>query len=452
MSLLSPLELSLFAIESPSRPSHAGGVMLFDSPPNGDADASVRQVMSSFLSTPPVTPWNRRPALGLGSLPHWETADVVDLAYHVRRITVPAPGTLSQLMEVVSYLYPPLLDRSRPLWEAYVIDGLEGGRMAVFFKAHHALADGVGGLRMIYGSLSSGPNDDPRPIWGPSPPRREKSPRRERANPVAQLLRAPRALAQAVGDAVRLAREGTAPPFVAVKTPSMAAHITAARSFAGFDLPLPEVKRLAKAFGGTANDVVLSICDDAMRRYVDEVGGAGMRPMVALMPVSTRREGETASNAVGATLVRLGERDAGPAERIKQVIAATQRVKTAVRGASPLAFQLQTLSMVGAMELREQLPVARGLLPNVANFTLSNVPGAPPSALYLGRAAMTGMYAVPIVNASNAVNFTLIPYLDSLWVGIGSARNLIPDTARLAELTKLAFQDLKTCAPATVKK
>jgi diacylglycerol O-acyltransferase / wax synthase len=189
-----------------------------------------------------------------------------------------------------------------------------------------------------------------------------------------------------------------------------------------------------------------------MRRYADEAGGAGMQPMVALMPVSTRREGETASNAVGATLVRLGERDADPAERIKQVIAATQRVKTAVRGASPVAFQLQTLSMVGAMELREQLPVARGLLPNVANFTLSNVPGAPPSALYLGRAAMTAMYAVPIVNASNAANFTLIPYLDSLWVGIGSARNVIPDTTRLAELAKLAFQDLKTCAPATVKK
>jgi diacylglycerol O-acyltransferase / wax synthase len=465
MNLLSPLELSLFAIESPSRPSHVGGIMLFDPPPDGDTDAFVRQVTDSFLAASPVTPWNRRPVFGLNSLPHWETVDDVELTGHVQRATVPAPGTFGQLMELVAQLYPPLLEHSRPLWVTYIIDGLEHGRMAVFVKAHHALADGVGGLKMLYGSLSSVPDDDPRPIWSPGPSsRRHKSePGPEKPtnpnpavqlllDPAVHLLRAPVALAGFAWDTLKLARQGTALPFTAVKTPSMAARITAERSFAAFDLPLAEVKRLSKVFGGTVNDVVLSVCDDAMRRYADETGGAGNQPMIVLMPVSTRREGDSASNAVGATLVRLGQHDAGPAQRFKQVISASGRVKGAIRGVSTRALQLQTLTMVAAMELREQLPVARELVPNVANFTVSNVPGAPSSTLYLGRAPLVGLYAVPLVNASNAANFTLIPYLDSLCVGIGSARTVIPDTARLAELTLLAFEDLQASAALEGKK
>jgi WS/DGAT/MGAT family acyltransferase len=449
MSNLSPLELSFFAMESNSRPMHAGGLMLFDSPPDGDTAALISTVMKSFRTTEPVTPWNRRPAFGLRSLPHWVTVDEVDLTYHVRRVTVSAPGSFQQLMELVTHLYPALLDRSRPLWETYVIDGLEGGQVAVFVKAHHSLADGVGGLKMFYGSLSVSPDDDPRPVWGPAPvrSRRSKKPKpagKPQVSGIGRLLKVPGALAQVVPDVVNLARQGTAPPFRAAKMPAMAAQISSARSFAAFDLPLPEVKAIGKAFAGTVNDVVLSICDDAMRRYTDKAGGSDGRPMIALLPVSTRREGETASNAAGATLVRLGESSASPDERLKQIVAATTRAKAAMRNASPIAIQLQALSMLGCMELREQLPVARGWVPNVANFTLSNVPGAPPTELYLGRAQMTGMYATPIVSGSNAANFTLIPYLDTLCVGIGAARNVIPDTARLAELAVLAFEDLKS--------
>lgn len=448
MSNLSPLELSFFAMESGSRPMHAGGVMLFEPPPTGTTDTFISEVMDSFRTTEPVAPWNRRPAFGLRSLPHWVTVDEVDLTYHVRRVTVPAPGSFQQLMELVTHLYPALLDRSRPLWETYVIDGLEGGKVAVFVKAHHSLADGVGGLRIFYGSLSSAPNDDPRPVWGPSSSRRPKPASGAQTSGIVRLLRLPAALAQVLPDTVRLARDGTAPPFQAAKMASMAAHISAARSFAAFDLPLPEVKALGKAFGGTVNDVVLSVFDDAMRRYIEEVDGKDAGRMVALLPVSTRREGETASNAAGATLVRLGEPAASPAERLTQIVTATHRIKTAIRNASPIAFQLQALSMLGFMELREQLPVARGWVPNVANFTLSNVPGAPPTALYLGGARLVGMYAAPIVSGSNAANFTIIPYLDSLCVGIGAARNVIPDTARLAELAGLAFRELQACSPA----
>jgi hypothetical protein len=258
------------------------------------------------------------------------------------------------------------------------------------------------------------------------------------------------ALGRVVPDTVRLAFEGTAPPFQAAKTPTMSAQISAARSFAALELPLTEIKRIGQAHGATVNDVVLSLGDDAMHRYVDEVDGAAAGRMIALMPVSTRKEGDTASNAAGAALVALGEPSATPVERLAQIADTTRGLKTGIRRASPLAFQLQTFTMLGAMELREQLPFGRGVVPHVANFTLSNVIGAPTTPLYLGSARLTGLYAVPIVTGSNAANFTLIPYLDSLCIGIGAARNIIPNTERLAGFMRLSFEELRACTPNAV--
>jgi hypothetical protein len=259
MTRLSPLEVSFFVMESPARPMHGGGVMLFDAPPDGSTSEIVDRVVAAFGATKPVAPWNQRPVFTLGSLPHWETVSDVELGNHVRRIALPAPGSLEQLMELVSHLYQALLDRSRPLWETYVVEGLEHGRWGVFVKAHHSLADGVGGLQMF---------------WCP--------------------------------------------------------------------------------------------CRSRCART--------------------------------------------------------------------------------AMELREQLPVGRAWVPNVANFILSNISGGPKEARFLGQAKLTSFYATPIVSGSQAANFTLIPYQDLLCMGVGAARNIIPDTARLAALALRSFRDLQASA------
>jgi WS/DGAT/MGAT family acyltransferase len=459
MAHMTPLEMSFFAVESTSRPMHAGSVMLFDPPPDGDVDAFIERIVARFRATAPVSPWNRRPILRLGSFPGWETVDDMELDYHVRRVTLPAPGSLAQLMELTSHLYPALLDRDRPLWEVYVIDGLEKGQTAIFVKAHHSLADGVGGLKMLFGPLSTAPDDDPRPLWAGSRTQPEARSRGARsrgagggtANQLARLARVPLTLGRVVPDTVRLAFEGTAPPFQAAKISTTPARISAARSFAALELPLSEIKRIGKAHGATVNDVLLTLADDAMHRYVDEVDGAGAGRMIALMPVSTRKEGDTASNAAGAALVSLGEPSATPVQRLAQIADSTRGVKEGIRRASPLAFQLQTFTMLGAMELREQLPFGRRVVPHVANFTLSNITGAPTTPLYLGRGRLTGLYAVPIVAGSNAANFTLLPYLDSLCIGIGAARNIISHTDRLAEFMRLSFEDLRACTPNTVE-
>jgi WS/DGAT/MGAT family acyltransferase len=324
-------------------------------------------------------------------------------------------------MELVSDLYPPLLDRSRPLWEAYVVDGLERGRMAVFVKAHHALADGVGGLRMFHASMSEAPGSDPRPLWAaapePGPRRRTNDEHRGRSvvSKATELARVTPKVAAVLPAVLRLARTGPL-PFAAARTPSMAARTSPARSFATLDLPLAEVKEIGKQFGGTVNDVVLSVCDDAMQRYVRESDGACGGRMVSVVPVSTRRVGdESGSNAVAATLVALGAPDATPSARLRQVV---------------------------SMELREQLPIGRGLVPDVANFTVSNISGGPQKPLYLGEARLAGFYVTPIVGPSQAANFTVLSCQDSLCLGIGAARSIIPDTTQLARLARTSFDEL----------
>ena len=168
MTRLALLDAAFFVLESPTRPSHAGVLMLFD-PPEGEAGPDfAHRVVDTFRATAPVAPFDRRPALGPGRLPHWVTVDDIDLGYHVRAFALPAPGSRQQLMEMLGQLYMALLDRSRPLWECYVIEGLDTGQVALFYKLHHGLADGISGARMLFGSLSES-SDDPTitPLWGP---------------------------------------------------------------------------------------------------------------------------------------------------------------------------------------------------------------------------------------------------------------------------------------------
>jgi diacylglycerol O-acyltransferase / wax synthase len=461
MSRMNAMDLSFFVLESGSRPMHAGAVMLFDPPEDERPEDLVERTMAAFRAAEPVAPWNRRPVLGLGSLPHWETVawSDIDVDHHVRRITLPAPGTMVELMALVSHLYPAPLDHSRPLWEAYVIDGVEGGRMAIFMKGHHSLADGVGGMRMFYASLSETPNDDPRPLWTSGPPRRARRDARDRDGGIpligeavkqtTKLVGAIANLIKALPETARLAAEA-GPPSPAAKLPMMAARISPARSFAAFDLPLDEVKRIGKQFSGTVNDVVLSICDAAMHRYVAETGATIEGRLVAQVAVSTRRDGDDSANAVTGALIKLGQPDATPAERLSEVVATTTKIKSQIRRSPSLVLQLRFAAIMGGSELREQLPVGRGTVPHLSSFTVSNIP-ASPKRLYLGRAELSAMYAVPIVPGGQAANFTLVNTEGKLCVGVGAARNIISDTGRLAELSTNAFEDLRASTPAPAR-
>ena len=455
---LTPVDTAFLALESSARPMHAGVLLLLDPPPGADPAALVERIHTAFRAAgPAVFPWNARAVFGLG-LPRWETVEV-DIDYHLRRLRLPLPGTTTQLMELLSHVYSGPLDHSRPLWEAYLVDGLASGQVGIFIKAHHAMFDGVRGARLFYESFSETPDDDPRPVWvmRSGADERRPAPGGGGAGGVGTALRrvagiagvAPQ-LARLVPDAVRLARSGSAVPWTAARTPTMAEQISSARSFAFFDLPLDEVRAVGRRFGGTINDVVLSVCDDAMHRYLAEdngtVNGAGSPGrLVAMMAVSTRRAGDESGNASTAVLVPLGAPEASPAERLARIVEVTSSIKSEVRRSSTLSLQLQLLMVVSGMELRERLPVARGSAPLLSNFVVSNVPG-PEEPRYLGGAKLAGFYPLPIVTGSQAANFTMLPVHTSLCVGIGAARNLLHDTSRLADLALDSFAALRDSA------
>ena len=455
------MDTAFFALESPTRPAHAGVLMLFD-PPEGEAGPDfAHRVVETFRATAPIAPLDRRPVFGLGRLPHWVTVDDIDLRYHVRSLALPAPGSRQQLMEMIGHLYVALLDRSRPLWECYVIEGLESGQVALFYKLHHGLADGISGARMLFGSLSESP-DDPTitPVWGP----RKQTRRRERAarrrpspadtvklarRQAATLVGVGRRLAGIVPEAVGLRQGASALPFSAPRLASATMRQSPARSFAIFDLSLSEVKRVGEQAGGSINDVVLSVCDDAMQRYLTEQGDPVARPLIASMAVSTRgAEDDKPSNAAALVQVQLGAPDVAPAQRLEQIIASTATLKAGIRGMAPGVLELESVVFFGAAQLREELPVLRGVVPQAANMVVSNIPGGPKDALYMGGGRLAGLYAAPIVPPAHALNITLASYADKLCFGVGAARNVIPDTARIAELALQSFNELvKSLAP-----
>jgi WS/DGAT/MGAT family acyltransferase len=451
MPRLSPLDLSFLAIESSARPMHSGAVMLFE-PPDGDRLVDVvSDTVAAFRRAEPVPPWNQVAVVGVGSLPHWETAPEVDMAYHVRRIGLPAPGSMSQLMELVSHLYPAPLDRSRPLWESYVVEGLEDDRMALFLKGHHAAADGASALRILLSALSDAPTEEPRAPWTVAAKPAVVERRNGRlpvvgsaVSSMAGLTRTATELTRLPPAMFRLMRNGMALPFSGAPTQTMSERISTARSFATLELPLDEVRQIAKRYGGTVNDVLLSVCDDAMQRYRAAVGGPQRGRMVCGIPISTRpAEDESAGNDVVAMLVALGDVRAAPDERLAQVVRQTQRVKAQIQRTSPLPLRVGTMSLLAFLELRENLPIGRSLIPNVANFILSNLPAGPPEAKFLGRSRLAGMYVAPIVPPALAVNFTVMSYHGALCVGIAAARNIIPDTPELSRLAAASFDDLK---------
>ena len=454
MTRLALPDATFFALESAARPMHAGALMLFDPPAGEPTTDFAARLVAEFRSVPPVAPFNRRPDVALGRLPRWVTVDAVDLDYHVRHIALPAPGTPQQLMELVGHLYVALLDRSRPLWECYVIEGLQGGAVAVFYKLHHALADGISGARLLVGPLSSSATHRTiRPIWAPRPAasrpaRQAVSPnRRDPLKPLRVQLQTifgvVRRLVEVILQIAGLRRDARALPFSSPRLAADARRQSPSRSFAIFDLPLSEARRVAAQVGGSVNDVILAVCDDAMNRYLAANGEKVTGPLVASIAISTRASGDDApSNAAALAQVRLGVPDASPRERLEQIVAVTSVVKTDVRRTPRGVLQLETALYMGGAQLRDALPIGRRIVPPAANIVVSNIPGATDKQLYLGGARMTGMYAAPIVAPSHLVNFTLVSYLDTLRFGVGAAHNVIPNTASIAELARQSFADL----------
>ena len=462
MRLLTALDAVFLQLETPETPMHVGSLMLLAKPRRGGRQgpyAAIRKHMAARIHLAPVFTHRLAPMPGDIASPAWIPAEPV-LDYHVRHMRLPEPGTREQLDDAVARLHEAPLDRSRPLWEVVVIEGLESGEVAYYSKVHHAALDGQGGIAVAQAILdttahppkassqSTGRVKEHVPLK-PTTARLIGAALRHTIARYGAVVKGVPDLAMALvrGGAVALSsaelRKGGIK--LGPRTP-LNAHIGFERRFATVQIPLHEAKAIARHFGGKLNDAVLAICAGALRRQFARHPGALAKPMIGAVPLSLRVPGDTSSaNQVSMMLVSLGTQIADPGKRIAAIIEASGRAKAlagSVKGALPI--DLPSLGIPWLMAL--VTPLYKSLVgwervPIIANLAISNVPG-PQEPLYLAGMKLTAYYPVSIVTHGLGLNVTIVSYDGSLDFGIVAARSAMPDLLKFARNVEAAHAEL----------
>lgn len=455
---LSPLDLAFFVLESRERMSNVGPLAVLKPPPgNRSSRALADGLLRAMKKQPAGIPFNLRyTPPGLRGLPRLESVAEVDLDAHCHRHTLEAPGCDAQLFELVCRLHEKRLARNRPHWELHVIDGLERGRIALYAKVHHGVLDGRGFVEIFRRWFVTDPADrEVRAPWNVLPPPR---PRTARAAPAldaaalaGKLTAAGRSLLSMYGALARqaLATAGLAPgmPLPFVGTPgALRATPSVKRCFAYCVLPLAEMKAFGKNHGATVNDVLLSVLDHAMNRFLAESSRATAgRPLVADMPVALG-SGEGGGNGIAILQFPLGAAALTALERLKQVKRRTAELKDHVRRTDPVALVTYTAAVHGIPALMEALRVRKA--PMLATAVISN-PFGLPERRYLAGAELEMALPLSVLAPGQSLNITAATYDQGLQVAFLGLAAELPDIQRLADLTVEAFAELiQPAAPA----
>ena len=459
-----PIGLSgraFLAADSPRTMLHVAALLRFSPPPSPSSRylADLADEVRAELAV--ASPWNLklvRPRLALGITQRWEVDYAIDLDYHVRRSALPSPGDERELGTLISRLHGRQVDLSRPPWEMHLIEGLEDGGFAMFVKMHHALVDGYTGMRLLQRSLSTDPGDLESPIL--FAPHRGSSlsttPTLDsgvvapaRPSHLRRALTSTRSLTSAVAHTVSPAGEPhLVRPYEAPRT-IFNTRLGRSRRFATQQLDLDAVRALGRKCDATVNDVCLSLVGGALRAYLLELGELPTRPLVALVPVSTRSEGDPGGgNAFGAVLASLGTDIEEPRERLEAVTASMLAAKSQIAGMGQLAALGYASVLVAPMVAQVGLAAVGAPLPGPFSFNLivSNVPG-PKEARYFRGSRMEAMYPASLQLDAAALNVTLLSYAGTLNIGFSGDRDAVPHLQRLALGLDQAWESLRAAIP-----
>ncbi|MGH8561794.1 MAG: WS/DGAT/MGAT family O-acyltransferase, partial [Nevskiales bacterium] len=440
MKPLSPMDLTFLFAERRNQPMHVGGLQLITPPPDAAPDfvqkIAERIRDASNPAAKAVAPFNQRLLQRFGVW-FWTEDTDFDIEAHVRVLALARPGRIRELLALVSQLHSNHLDRSRPLWEYYIIDGVENGRVAVYVKIHHALVDGVAAMGLLMKSMTENPQARQLPpIWA-KPLDSADAPGGARAV-LAQLAQAAREqigglpfVARELYRTVREARSSgaLANSFLAPRC-ILNQRISASRRFAAQSYSLDRIRAVGKLRAATVNDVVLAMCASALRKYLLELDALPEQSLVAMVPISMRRDDTATGNQVAMLLARLGTQLSDPLERLQTIQHSVRASKERYAKMTPA----QILSYAGMLTAPSNISVATGLAPHFQayNLTISNVPG-PKKPLYWNGARLDGTYPVSIVADGQAMNITLNSYADKMEFGITACRRALPHIQRLLD-------------------
>lgn len=473
MEPMAGLDGAFISLQSRNTHLHVAAVLILD-PPEGKRSlfspatryAQVRRVIEQRLHlVPPLRQRAVEVPLGLHH-PVWVDDPGFELDDHLRRTNLPYPGGAQELDDLVADVMSRPLDPDRPLWEMLVVEGLAGHRTALVAKIHHAILDGVSGASLLGAFLDLGPRSRPVPFpiepWEPAP---LPSSARLLRHAAASLSRHPEVALGAVQrglDAMvevaahnrQLAAAGQLPPpapFSAPRT-SINGTLSSQRRFATASLPMEDARLVRRVFGTTVNDVLLAGVSGALARLLAQRGERPQRPLVALVPVSTRPKAPLPKahhaelgNQVSGMLVSLATDIDDPVERLGTIARGAQVAKEQERlTGGRLLADMAEVSPPAVVSRAMRWASGLGLfnrLPPLCNVVVSGVPG-PEVDLWCAGSRVVGLYPVGPVANGVGLNVTAMSYRGTVQFGLLACRRLVPDVGELALLLDDALGEL----------
>ncbi len=426
---LSPLDAAFLELEEADEAAHMhiGWALVFDPPPGGERP-SLEQLRGQVCERIEALPRFRRrlsaARVGPLSLPSWEPADELDPGELIRRAVVPEPGGEAELMEWLGDFFSHRLDRSRPLWETTLLEGLEGGRWALVTKVHHCLLDAepepAPGTTTLAEAIASLAEEEPglgkvaklRGVVGGA------------VRGGVDVARHPRNVTSALSQSWALAETLVRDELISAPRTSLNGSIGATRRLAAVDVSLDEVKRVKRELGGTVNDVALAASAGGLRRLY-EARGESVDHVRAMVPVSVRAAGEQLAlgNKVSSLFVDLAVAEPDPLLRYRKIAAASRELKSG----NAVAGTEAVIKLAGLTPPMIQSIVARLMFtPRLFNLTITNVPASPVTLYALGAQLRRVVPLVPIFTG-HALGIAVVSYDGTVTFGLNADRDAVPD-------------------------
>ncbi len=470
MRPLSALDASFIYLESYRSPMHIGGIYLLnatDAPPDYD----YRTFRAHIESRLPLSRVFRERLVEVPlnlSHPYWINDPEFELDFHLPQIAVPRPGGLAQLMDLAAHIFGRPLNRSRPLWEMYFVDGVDGipglaaGSFAIISKIHHASVDGGSGAELMAALLDVTPV--PREVRQKDRWRPEKIPGAATmiAKAYARLGGKPMELARFVGEVATGARKladarkakPLNPPPLPLTAPRsvLNAAVSAHRTFWAVDIEFSRIRAVKQAVpSATVNDVMLALCAGGLREYLQSRDALPVRPLVAMAPISVRKEQQKGEmgNQVSAMLVNLETREADALTRLTKIVGNTRGSK-AYSGALPANritefIPSETAALAARLYTRTKLGEKHRPFFNLA---ITNVPG-PPMPLYLAGARVSQHFGTAPIMDGLGLTVVIFSYAGRVSVSLTSCREIVPDPERLGDAIQRSLGELEAAIPQT---
>ncbi|MEM0911409.1 MAG: wax ester/triacylglycerol synthase family O-acyltransferase [Pseudomonadota bacterium] len=456
---LNTLDYAFLTLEKSTTPINVASLTVLEIPSDYEGNYP-KDLLHQLLRQPATGPFRQKlstpyPSSLHATMPSWVDDDRFDIDYHVRHVALPAPGSMQDLLDLTSRLHGRPLERSRPLWECYLVEGVENNCFAIYLKMHHAAIDGMGGVELMKHWFNPSPTGEIKAPWAWLPAHLSEN--KNSHNPSDGIFSAATKLfsqmishTETVQDLSKMLfgqylkvigfNHNQSPvPFTAPHS-MFNVPINSTRRFVVKSLPLSDIVELCKPANATVNDIVLFLCSSAMRRYMIEKDKLPQRSLNASVPVALDKSSHS-GNQITYVIADLATNESDALARIARIAHSTKDAKGELIGISSAAATNFAFLAQGLVAMLNQLHMAK-LVPPAANIVISNVPG-PKNTLYFGSAKVVATYPLSVLIDGQALNITVISYQNSISFGLLACQDTVSDLDKIADSIETSLEELK---------